>query len=69
MGVGGENGVLGAKSLTRMPPMRCSPWKSWPSLSQRMVGMGLPDAGQRNLTVFPAGTACSFFSMRWGCVQ
>lgn len=55
--------------LTRIPPIRFSPWKACPSLSQRMLGMGSPAAGQRNLTVFPAGTACSFFSMRWGCVQ
>lgn len=55
---GGEGG------LTRMPPMRCSPRNSRPFLNQRMLGLGLPEAGQRNLTVFPAGTAYSFLSMR-----
>lgn len=28
-----------------------------------MVGVGLPPAGQRNLTVLAAGTACSRFSI------
>lgn len=47
----------GALALTRMPPIRCSPRNSRPFLNQRMLGLGLPEAGQRNFTVFPAGTA------------
>jgi len=56
-------------TLTLMPPMRCSPLNSRPFFSQRMLGMGLAIAGQRNFTVLPAGTAYSFFSIRWVWVQ
>lgn len=59
----------GDRLPTLIPPMRCSPLNSRPFLSHLMLGMGLPIAGQRNFTVFPAGTAYSFFSMRWTCVQ
>lgn len=34
-----------------------------------MVGVGFPDAAQRNFTVLAAGTAKSFFSIRSGRVQ
>lgn len=64
--------ILGGKlrweelARTRMPPMRCSPRNSRPFLNQQMLGLGLPEAGQRNFTVFPAGTAYSFLSIRCG---
>lgn len=52
-----------------MPPIRCSPLNSLPFFSQWMVGVGLPDAAQRNLTVLAAGMAKSFLSIRSGRVQ
>lgn len=55
--------------LTLMPPIRCSPLNSLPFFSQWMVGVGLPDAAQRNLTVLAAGMAKSFLSIRSGLVQ
>lgn len=57
------------KPLTLIPPIRCSPLNSLPFFSQWMLGGGLPDAGQRNLTVLAAGMARSFLSIRSGRVQ
>lgn len=55
--------------LTLIPPIRCSPLNSLPFFSQWMVGVGLPVAAQRNLTVLAAGMAKSFLSIRSGRVQ
>lgn len=43
--------------------MRCSCLNSFPFFSHLIVGVGFPPAGQRNLTVLAAGTACSRFSI------
>lgn len=42
---------------------------SLPFFNQRKVGLGVPLDGHLNLTVFAAGTACSFFSIFSGDVQ
>ncbi|TNN23846.1 hypothetical protein EYF80_066033 [Liparis tanakae] len=52
-----------------MPPILCSPLNSLPFFSQWMLGVGFPEAAQRNLTVLAAGTARSFLSIRSGLVQ
>lgn len=43
--------------------MRCSCLNSLPFFSHLIVGVGFPPAGQRNLTVLAAGTACRRFSI------
>lgn len=49
--------------LTLKPPMRWSLLNSLPFLYHFRVGIGLPLAWHRNLTVLLAGTAWSFFSI------
>lgn len=58
---------------TLKPPIRWSLLNSFPFLYHRKVGVGLPVAWQRNLTVLLAGTAWSLFSIlsgvtHWGAI-
>lgn len=52
-----------SRKLTLKPPIRWSLLNSFPFLYHFSLGVGLPLAWQRNLTVLLAGTAWSFFSI------